>query len=422
MAKLIISADGRDKVYEIIDERFTIGSGPDADLQLRSDGVSGIHLTVDKTKSGYRLIDMETKDGTIVNGKQSNQHVLANGDTIEIGAVKITYMGKGPARAGADSRSRSKKGNGRKLESSNYYRHAHKESMSSGARFAMIGGIILGVVAVLWIGLNATQPPRADFNRAELNEAIRMCKQGTSEEEVIIETINKFRNKKLNSEEEALFTRLIQDWEVAKESAQTGQKSKKGRSAWMAIHNTQMTEPNNREKLTTLCEDFVAEYSDVPGVVQQYIKSANNILKEMADLGEMSDDEKEIARVQGLVRVAMSKKDHHEAMRGLLSMESSVRAAQQEVYEKIERRIRMKSRQFLGVRKNDVREFLRADKYDPAKARKIAVDMIFKKLVFTAIDAYLDSPDHYELPKNQLAEEKTQALLRELLKEMKPGY
>ena len=76
MAKLIITTDGRDKVYEIIDERFTIGSGADADLQLRGEGISGIHLTVDKTRSGYRIVDMETMEGTLVNGKQINQQTL----------------------------------------------------------------------------------------------------------------------------------------------------------------------------------------------------------------------------------------------------------------------------------------------------------------------------------------------------------
>lgn len=422
MAKLIISAEGRDKVYEIIDERFTIGSGPDADLQLRSAGISGIHLTIDKTKNGFRAIDMETKEGTVINGKQSNQQVLANGDTIEIGDVKITYMGKGPAKAAAGGAKSRSKGNGRKLESSNYYRHARKESMSSGARMATIGGIIFAVIAVLWLGLNSSQPPEGDYSRAELNEAIRLCKQGATDDDAVLKTINKFQSKKNSTEEAALLTKLLTERENAMNAAKSGQKSQSGISAWFAIHNVQMAEPNNRVKLTTLCEDYVEKYDGLPGKVAQYVEQAKTILKDMESRGAMTPDDKEIARVQAIVRAAMSKKDHHEAMRGLLSMDDSVRAAHQEIYEKIHRKLRMESRQYLGVRKNDVREFLREDKYDPAKAREIAVETIFKKLLFSVVESYLDSPDHYDLPKNQVAEEKTQALLRELLKEMKPGY
>ncbi len=434
MAKLIISTDGRDKVYEIIDDRFTIGSGPDADLQLRGEGVAGIHLTVDKTKAGYRVIDMETKNGTIVNGKQSNQHVLGNGDTVEIGDVKITYIGKGPARAGAAKGQQRQRG--QKLESSKYYRHAQPEASSPGARFAIIGSIVLGVILILWLALKQTNPPAADYSRSELNEAIRLCKQGRSEEEQITKTINKFRKmKKKSAEEKKLLSRLISDWDAALEASKGGDKSRTARKDWMAIHNVQMAESGNRDKLRTMCEEFVANYKDAPGAPQVMVRKARNIIEDLEGKGPMTADEKEIARVQALVREGIRVRDHHLAMRGLNSMDKDVKRAHPEAWEKLHRSIRLKSRQYLTPRKNEVRGWLRRDEdivdekkdpekdiYDPAKAREVAIELIFNKLLHSVVRDYLDSPDKSRQAWNQRADERAQALFRELLKEIKPNY
>ena len=438
MAKLIISVDGRDKVYEIIDERFTIGSGQDADLKLRADGVSGVHLTVDKTKAGYRIVDMETKEGTIVNGKPTNQHTLANGDTIQIGSVKITYMGKGPAKAGGAAKKKTR-GQGQKLESKHYYRHAQGKKTTPGAQMAIIGSIVVGVILVLWIGLKSTQPPEEDRERAELTNAIKLCDHGLAHGDEIEEVIQKYNDRAGNLDNFQLkqLQTLRTKWKNAQDAAKSGDKSRDARAAWMKIHNVQMAESSNRDKLRKMCEEFVATYSDTPGKAQQLIRQAKAIMSDLEAQGEMTPDEKEFARIEEAMREPMRLKDHHAAMRVLKSMNSDTKAGNPEKYQKLHRSIRLKSRQFLTTRKNDVKGWLRKDEemepgqkknpeleeyYDPAKARQLAIDTIMNKLLHEVIEDYLDSPDKYRSPWNQKAEERTQDLLRQLLKDIKPNY
>ncbi len=321
MAKLIISSDGRDKVYEIIDERFTIGSGPDADLQLRGDGISGQHLTVDKTKAGYRLIDMETKDGTLVNGKQVNQHVLGNGDTIQIGDVKLTYMGKGPARAGATAgKSRASK-RGPKLESSHYYRHANKPQATNGARLAMIGSGILGILFILYLALSNTQPPQSDVNRSKLMEAIRLCDHGSEQEATIVATIREFEKMDKSEEEKRLLARLRKKWDECLAAVAGAKASDTADSAWIKVRNVQNGEAQNRDKLRKMVEEYIEKYEGEPGRTMKHVRQAKAILADLEEMGEMTPDEKELARVESLVREGLNKRDHHLSMRGLKSMD-----------------------------------------------------------------------------------------------------
>ena len=432
MARLIISTDGRDKEYEIIDERFTIGSGPEADLCLTDPEISSIHLTVDKTRNGYRIVDMETKHGTLVNGRQANQHILANGDTIQIGSVKITYMGRGGARPAARKKAQRK---GPALESSHYYRHANAKETSSGARLAIIGSIILGIVFLLWIALGATQPPESDRIRAELGEALRLCDEGTVHQEKIVAVINKYNNKDLDDFQLKQLRKLRTEWKRCQEAAQGGRKSTQAQSDWMKIHNVQMSESSNRDKLKKMCEEYIEKYSDTQGKAQLNIKRAKAIIADLESQGEMTADEKEFARIEELMREPMRLKDHHAAMRVLKSIDPDVKAGNPERWEKLYRRIRIKSRRFLGKRKNDVKGYLRKDEdivdekknpeidiYDPAKARQVAIDTIFTKLLHEVIRDYLNSPDNYRSKWNQNAELRTRALFRELLKEIKPNY
>lgn len=91
--KLIIREGGREKLYEIVDEKVVIGNGQNADLRLRDESVSPLHCEITRTPRGFRVVDLETLPGTRVNGLTVNQHMLKDGDKIEIGATTLIYLG-----------------------------------------------------------------------------------------------------------------------------------------------------------------------------------------------------------------------------------------------------------------------------------------------------------------------------------------
>jgi pSer/pThr/pTyr-binding forkhead associated (FHA) protein len=92
MAKLIVSQNG-----EVIDNRFlnessfTIGSLADSDLCLAVQGISRSHARITSVGNDDILEDLDSTNGTLVNGQPITRHILQNDDVIEIADVQIRY-------------------------------------------------------------------------------------------------------------------------------------------------------------------------------------------------------------------------------------------------------------------------------------------------------------------------------------------
>jgi uncharacterized protein YkwD len=91
--KLVVTEAGREIVHELLDTVTVVGKGPDADLTLRDASASARHFEVRRIDQGWKVVDLESKAGTKVNGKFTNQHLSAHGDVIMVGGAKITFMG-----------------------------------------------------------------------------------------------------------------------------------------------------------------------------------------------------------------------------------------------------------------------------------------------------------------------------------------
>ena len=96
MAKLIVTdANGATKEVPLSKERVTIGRAPDNDIPFTGDkAVSGHHAVVITILQDSFLEDLDSTNGTQVNGKQVAKHPLSNGDVISIGRNTLKYMGE----------------------------------------------------------------------------------------------------------------------------------------------------------------------------------------------------------------------------------------------------------------------------------------------------------------------------------------
>ncbi|MGJ8668607.1 MAG: FHA domain-containing protein [Oceanococcus sp.] len=96
MSQLVISIDGR-KIAEteLSKERITIGRHPSSDIELKDDkAVSGRHAAIITIMKDSFLEDLDSTNGTMVNGRQVGKHPLSNGDTIQIGRHTLKYEGE----------------------------------------------------------------------------------------------------------------------------------------------------------------------------------------------------------------------------------------------------------------------------------------------------------------------------------------
>lgn len=70
---------------------LTIGRAPTNDLELQDPAISGEHCRVKPEDGGYVVYDVESTNGTLVNGLPIDRHVLKPGDVISLGQVGITF-------------------------------------------------------------------------------------------------------------------------------------------------------------------------------------------------------------------------------------------------------------------------------------------------------------------------------------------
>ena len=90
MARLILSMDGLVlKEIPLTMERLTIGRRPSNDIQIDNLAISGEHAAITTILDDSFLEDLNSTNGTLVNGQPVQRHALKNGDVIELGKYKL---------------------------------------------------------------------------------------------------------------------------------------------------------------------------------------------------------------------------------------------------------------------------------------------------------------------------------------------
>jgi pSer/pThr/pTyr-binding forkhead associated (FHA) protein len=92
MPKLILTTEAQGKVaYEFAEGSITIGRAPDNMIVIDDPSVSNRHATMELTGETYRLKDLESTNGTKVNGVPITETVLRFDDRIRFGAIEARY-------------------------------------------------------------------------------------------------------------------------------------------------------------------------------------------------------------------------------------------------------------------------------------------------------------------------------------------
>lgn len=100
MAKLTLSMDGLLlKEIPLLKERTTIGRKPHNDIQIDNLAISGEHAVIVSILNDAFLEDLNSTNGTNVNGQPIKKHFLQNGDVIELGKYRLKYLSEATQQA-----------------------------------------------------------------------------------------------------------------------------------------------------------------------------------------------------------------------------------------------------------------------------------------------------------------------------------
>lgn len=93
MGKLVVSLDGVViKEVQLTKDKTTLGRRPYNDIVIDNLAVSGEHAVLQMVGQDVFIEDLNSTNGTYINGKAVKKQLLQHNDTVEIGKYKIKYL------------------------------------------------------------------------------------------------------------------------------------------------------------------------------------------------------------------------------------------------------------------------------------------------------------------------------------------
>jgi hypothetical protein len=93
MGKLVVSLDGVViKEVQITKDKTTLGRRPYNDIVIDNLAVSGEHAVLQMVGADVFIEDLNSTNGTYINGKAIKKQLLQHNDTVEVGKYKIKYL------------------------------------------------------------------------------------------------------------------------------------------------------------------------------------------------------------------------------------------------------------------------------------------------------------------------------------------
>ncbi len=99
MPNLRIKDAGREYTHQIAGELATLGRGDTNDIDIEDAKASKEHCRIERVGQRWKLVDLESKNGTKVNGAFKNKAWLGHGDVVQIGTAEMRFGLEGTARA-----------------------------------------------------------------------------------------------------------------------------------------------------------------------------------------------------------------------------------------------------------------------------------------------------------------------------------
>ncbi|HZD48060.1 MAG TPA: sigma 54-interacting transcriptional regulator [Silvibacterium sp.] len=89
---MAISGSLRGNVRHLVDGQISIGRGDSNHVCVMDRAVSRKHCTIEQVDDRYELADLESHNGTFVNGIPVRRKAVAHGDTIRVGHIEFVFL------------------------------------------------------------------------------------------------------------------------------------------------------------------------------------------------------------------------------------------------------------------------------------------------------------------------------------------
>lgn len=91
LPKLILAENGNQTVLEINQRITTIGRSHENTVEIADISSSRLHCQIERKEGGFEIVDLKSRNGTVVNGVLVLRKELRPGDCIEIGKTQVFF-------------------------------------------------------------------------------------------------------------------------------------------------------------------------------------------------------------------------------------------------------------------------------------------------------------------------------------------
>jgi uncharacterized protein DUF4388/FHA domain-containing protein len=91
VSRLILVTDGRETSFPLAGDTYTLGRHKNNDIAVSDPKVSSFHARIDRSSDGFVLVDLNSRNGTFVNGKRIESGLLKTGDEVRLGTARLLY-------------------------------------------------------------------------------------------------------------------------------------------------------------------------------------------------------------------------------------------------------------------------------------------------------------------------------------------
>jgi transcriptional regulator with GAF, ATPase, and Fis domain len=89
---MAISGASRGSVRQLMEGKISVGREGSNDFCLSDRAVSRRHCTIQKMDDGYEIVDLDSHNGTFINGIPIRHKALCHGDTIRVGGSEFVFL------------------------------------------------------------------------------------------------------------------------------------------------------------------------------------------------------------------------------------------------------------------------------------------------------------------------------------------
>ena len=90
-SRLVLMKDDGETSFPLTRDSTALGRHKNNDVVVSDPKVSSFHARIDKTREGYLILDLKSRNGSFVNGKRVESALLKTGDEVRLGTARLIY-------------------------------------------------------------------------------------------------------------------------------------------------------------------------------------------------------------------------------------------------------------------------------------------------------------------------------------------